>query len=355
MKVLFISGDYDDDGGKASGYMRKLAEYIKKLHAHSFSSFYAYIEGGRFDYLLNSILPSVTDADIVYWFSHSPANKPHLVEFVKKINPKAILVMLGKNDKTIYTQLARMLTVKANLMVEICPLLIPFACSILDPLGNCFLKVETDISKVAEALVQRSNELLYKVRQPSVSIGPKFGAPDMPEFFEIARTHAKKFHDLIHVDKQDRYLGHLSFRCEHGFPSFKQNGLIFVSKRNVDKRNINANSFVALNAHCAEVVEYYGDEAPSVDSPISIRLYSYYEKIKYMMHSHMYIKDAPTTKNVNPCGAVDEVSDILHVLDLQEANAVINLKGHGSLVMASDLEYLKNAEYVQRVLPEMVG
>ena len=356
MKILFVCGDWNDEGGRASGYMRKLARAVQSWHPSSTTIFVQYIEGGRFDYLLNNILPEVADADLVYWFCHTDSDKPMLVELVKKVNPKAILVMLGKNDKTVYAHIAKMLTVKANLMVEICPKSKPFTVNLLDPLGNCFLFGESDINKVAEALATRAKELFYLVRLPSVSIGRKVQAPDMPEFFALAREHAKTFHDLIHMDKQDRYLGHLSFRCENGFPSFRDGNFIFVSKRNIDKRTINADSFVALNPNCTKMVEYYGDEKPSVDAPISLRLYGYYDKINYMLHSHMYVKNAPFTEAINPCGVVAEVYNIVHVLpDIRCLNAIINLKGHGSLVMASDLNYLKNIEYIKRDMPEIIG
>ena len=34
-------------------------------------------------------------------------------------------------------------------------------------------------------------------------------------------------------------------------------------------------------------------------------------KIRYMLHSHVYIKDAPTIVSTLPCGALEEADEIL--------------------------------------------
>lgn len=39
----------------------------------------------------------------------------------------------------------------------------------------------------------------------------------------------------------------VSFRCEKGFPSFRDKNIIYVSKRNMDKRMIGKEGFVAVN------------------------------------------------------------------------------------------------------------
>ena len=365
MKTLFISGAYDKKGGKRSGYMLRLRQYLytnmvamrdgdTRNTRHIDVCFDI---GGTTDDLLNHIFPEVIDADIVFWFcsiNDAGDKKLKLVEGIKKLNKNAILVVLFRTNggKTVYEQVARMLSIKANLMLEVCPTNITkFSASILDPLGNIFLSHETDIQTVAKVLCTRVLDLVDKHRIPSVSVGPMVTAPNEEEFFAIAREQAETFHEIIHTDKQDRYLGHLSFRCEHGFPSFVSDGLIFVTKRNVDKRSIDATSFVAINPACSAVVEYYGDDSPSVDSPISIRLYQHYPSIKYMMHSHVYIKNARFTNSVNPCGAIEEADEIFSVIQ-NDDNFAVNLKGHGALVGAVDLDYLRNIEYVSRGIPE---
>lgn len=77
-----------------------------------------------------------------------------------------------------------------------------------------------------------------------------------------------------------------------------------------------------------------------------------------MIHSHCYIKDAPFTKNALPCGAVEEVDEILELLkdyynnDFNKDLYLINLVGHGSIMMSNNPEQLKNINMIGRRLPE---
>ena len=95
-----------------------------------------------------------------------------------------------------------------------------------------------------------------------------------------------------------------------------------------------------------------------MDTPIQFRLYSLLPNINYMIHSHCYIKNAPFTKNALPCGAVEEVKEIVDVLknyynnDLNKDFYLINLVGHGSIMMSNKIEQLKNIDMIGRKLPE---
>ena len=61
-----------------------------------------------------------------------------------------------------------------------------------------------------------------------------------------------------------------------------------------------------------------------------------------MVHSHVYIWTAPFTKTVIPCGALEEFFEIIQEYpNRNSSNFCINLKGHGSIVLAKDLDYLK--------------
>jgi hypothetical protein len=161
-------------------------------------------------------------------------------------------------------------------------------------------------------------------------------------------------------------LGNASFRfrCEKGFPSFRSDeGTIYVSKRNIDKRLvIDMNSFVqvSLVSYNKLWVDYVGENKPSVDTPIQLLLYRYYSKINFMLHSHTYIWGAPFTHNIIPCGAVEEFFEIVQTMPGQDREKVmINLKGHGSLVMVSDVKDFRDVrglplQYRARPLPEIV-
>ena len=149
-------------------------------------------------------------------------------------------------------------------------------------------------------------------------------------------------------------------RCSKGMPSFKSGNYIFVSKRNVNKEYLDENHFVPCYMKDGKVY-YCGEEKPSVDTPIQLRLYEALPNIRYMIHSHCHIanSDTPYTKRAIPCGAIEEVDEILKTIDemYHTRNArtyKINLIGHGSILMSDSIEGLENITYYKRPMPERI-
>ena len=77
-----------------------------------------------------------------------------------------------------------------------------------------------------------------------------------------------------------------------------------------------------------------------------------------MLHSHCYLQtaDVTTTKAI-PCGAIEEVDEILSCIDDQigdrtKTEYTVNILGHGSIVMCKDLFGFDDLLYVERQLPE---
>jgi hypothetical protein len=246
--------------------------------------------------------------------------------------------------------IARALKAKANLMIEFTKDENLVEGTIFDPLGNVFCEHSANIGVVAETLINRLLDLQAFTRIPSKQIGPAVPYANEQQFYEIVRRYAEEFHLLIHAANQDRLLGNASFRCENGFPSYRKRGWIFVSRRNIDKRDISSTGFVAVNAASEDVVEYFGDAKPSVDTPIQVRLYNYYPGVRYMLHAHVYIEGAPETDSIVPCGAIEEFDEIVALYpDRSTTDFQVNLKGHGSLVLASSVEKLENIPYIRRL------
>lgn len=382
-KVLIVGGTFDNEGGKTSGLIDSLCKEVSKEFLDI-----AYFNGGHVSELHNYILPSVIDYNVVMWFANVP-NEEEKIRDVKAINHKAILITSKRNDDGKYTfaeLISRALAIKANLTIEFSK--DPdglFNMMLFDPLGNVFYDGFA-VTELCDKLVNRVKQLLAFTRAPTIQ-ETELPAPEVPEetdFFEFAHDCAAIFHNLIRpVKGTERFLGNMSFRCQNGFPSFRgENGLVYISKRNVDKSDINAESFVPTYLDEEMTVKYFGENKPSVDTPVQLRLYKLFPWANYMLHAHCYVDTTGiqntqmlSTTSPVPCGALEEVTEIYNIIprtindmpgtvQLFNKNApellAINLKGHGCILIAKDVEILrelqkcKNNCFVQRPIPEAV-
>ena len=106
-------------------------------------------------------------------------------------------------------------------------------------------------------------------------------------------------------------------------------------------------------------VYYLGDAKPSKDAVVQIRLYKSLKNIKYIIHSHCYVKEAPFTNIPVPCGALDEIDEVMDVVNKHYNNLeldyyAVNLNGHGCLIMSGSIDKLFDTKFVTRALPEKI-
>ena len=388
LSVSIIGGYFGDDDGKRSGWVEKLRNAIRPL-----CNMEVFWNGGKYSYL-NDILNKLPDTGVVIWMADIPNDKPKIVQQIKEKYPKLILVTSKRNLDYKYTLselMSRALAIKSNLLIEIGGDKNKLEATLLDPLANAYAYKETDIQKLAHVLIRRLEFLSKVQRVGSSKAGEAISVPTNPEFeefFQIVREQADTFHTIIHGVDTTRMLGNASFRCARGFPSFRYGESIFVSRRNVDKRFIGPDAFVAVQYAMKLMphIEYFGDNKPSVDTPVQLQLYSIFKNVNYMLHSHTYIQDAPFTKNVVPCGDTEEVWEIVNALNdsrRQEINNAckegykpwdftddlelpgthsnhlinmtdfcVNVRGHGSIVFAKTPGYIKNVRWIPRPSPE---
>jgi hypothetical protein len=356
MNFIIVAGSFNESGGKRSGWADKLRNSIIELDNNLIIDYY---NGGTWEDL-NKIYESLPESGIVLWLADVPNDKPKLVKQIKITKPKLFLITSKRNLDEKYTILdlaSRALEVKANLVLEITGNRDKLQTSIIDPLCNVFLFKENNINIVAKTLIKRLTTLVNVKRISSIEIGKAIPIPNNTEvhqFFEIIKTQAEVFHNIIHGINTTRMLGNASFRCERGFPSFKEEGMIFVSQRNIDKRFIGPESFVAVQ-NGINSIEYYGSNKPSVDTPVQLGLFSYYNNIKFMLHSHTYIKDAPFTQKVLPCGDFEEAQQIIFIQKNKNiTDFSVNILGHGSICLAQSVNYLKNINWIARPVPEII-
>ena len=348
--MLIVGGTFDDNGGKPSSVVNKVM--VAMLEESFDVKLY---NGGSFDQIEN-ILEECKYFDYILWWVSVPNDKPKLRN-VKEINPRAMLVTSKRNDNNKYSfaeLINRALGAKANLCVQFSKVDDMFSMMLFDPLGNSWYAGDS-ITKLCHAMAVKLRYLRSITRQGCVHAEGKVEVPDEPEFFDLVRGYADTFHELIKPDSTvTRFLGNSSFRCQRGFPSFRKDDFIYVSRRNVDKRYIDREAFVPVKLEEDTTLYYYGDSKPSVDTPIQARLYKLLPNINYMIHAHVYISGAPFTKSMVPCGGLEEVEEVMNAIGeyTEEDFYAINLIGHGCIVMAKNVEQLKYLHYISRHMPE---
>jgi len=383
IKTLLVGGTFDREGGRPSGLINSMLDEIVKDTRFDVTAF----NGGEVANLHQVIWPSVVDYDVVFWFANV-SNDEVKVRDVKSLNPKCILITSKRNDNEKYTfaeLISRALAIKANLTIEFSKKENKFNMMVFDPLGNVFYD-GLEVTSMVNNMMNRIDKLTKFTRVSSFP-DTDTEAPVVPEeteFFNFAHSCADIFHNLIRPARgTERFLGNMSFRCQNGFPSFRgQNGIIYVSRRNVDKSDIGAASFVPTYLDKESRTRYFGEAKPSVDTPVQLRLYRLFPWANYMIHAHCYvdttgINDAimMRTKNPVPCGALEEVEEIYKLLPKLITDApgtvtmfnknnprllAINLAGHGCILIAKDIEILKELQnhkdncFVPRPTPEVV-
>lgn len=360
MKIFMVGGTFDDTHGKPSKLVSTIARQIKS-RGHTT----ALANGGNVDDL-SQMFDVIGAFDAVLWFPNVPNNYGKNVGMIKAKYPKVLLVTSKRNDDAKYVfmdLLNHALSLKANLTLEFYKFGNRYQGCVFDPLG-CVWGRSEDFVRLTDMLVGRLEQLAAFTRVPSYMNGNYVFVPgtgELPEFFELVKERAETFHDLVHpAEGVTRFLGNVSFRCERGFPSFKHSdGTVYMSRRNVDKRYIGSDAFVRVELDDDGHVGYYGPQKPSVDAPVQLRLYERYPKARYMLHAHVYIKDAPFTEKAIPCGAIEEFDEIEAATDKWEdywtppCNFALNLIGHGSIVIADSLDYLRSVQYYARDVPEV--
>jgi hypothetical protein len=351
IKLLMVSGTFNRDDGKPSKSMTNLfSEFGKSSLVESLELY----NGGNVSEIPN-LLERTKEANVVLWFPNID-NSEEKLRNVKDYNPKCILVNSKVNNGryTFMELVKKALDIKANLTLELNTLEKPFQMMLMDPLANYFYK-GTDINELAKIMIKRIYFLLNMTRKETVYSGPAKEIPNEEKFFNFIRASSITFHSLINPAPTTRFLGNASFRCESGFPSFRRDDIIYVSRRNVDKMFIDQTGFVATQYGPDDKILYYGDNKPSVDTPIQLELYQELPNIRYILHSHVYIEGAKFTDESVPCGSLEEVQKIMSVIENRNTTfEIINLVGHGCIILSDDVEKMEKVTFISRPAPEKI-
>ena len=365
--ITLIAGTWDEEEGRSS----KIAEMIYSGIIKSGMFGETFFENGGHYQKLSCLVPDLQLAlmsrkdQVIVWMPNIPNDLPKLKN-IKELYPKSILVSSKRNTDNEYAFqdiMAHALSKKSNLIVE-------FSRSsktkeiyarLLDPLGNQWF-AGADMRDLGVVIAKRAKQLsmvtrMGTVQSPETSYELK-NSYELEKFIGYVKHAGNKFTELIRpANGVTRFLGNASFRCESGFPSFRTpEGMIYISKRNVDKTNISLDSFVHVGMNSGKVW-YRGENKPSVDTPIQLALYNLLPNINFMLHSHVYVKDAPFTQRMIPCGGLEEVDEIAAEIayrDLAHVDSfAINLKGHGSIIFMRAPWLYVYYEFYSRPVPEV--
>lgn len=353
MKVLLTAGTWDLNGGKPSGLIEKMYLKLKEYKEYEID----YYNGGNYNNL-KLLVENAKEYQIIFWMANVP-NELEKVRDVKNVNPFAIVVGSKRNHYDINTNkmeytfveiLNKALLQRNNLTIEFSKLKDKnkFKMLLFDPLGTSWYD-GYDLEELVKNMVNRISFIMTTKRERTYKTDGTTTIPDNEDFFEYVRNVAEIFHTTIqHADGVTRFLGNASFR---------ENKRIFVTRRDVDKAFINKENFVESYLE-NERVFYYGDYKPSKDTVVQTRLYKLLPNINYIIHSHCYAEEGFFTNTPVPCGALDEIDEVLEVIKDKYNNDFtlnyyrINLKGHGCLIFGNTINDLKKTNYITRQLPE---
>lgn len=359
MKILLVGGTFDEVGKQSS-----VINIISSILA--IDNECTCINGGTFDDLKN-VYSSIQDThfDVVFWMANVP-NTYEKIRDIKKLDYKTLLVASKRNDNEKYCfeeLIQRSLQQKANLTIEFSKIGDKrFNMRVFDPLGTVWSNSD-NIEATVKAIVERLKFLTTITRQATVRCSQpsqeikEINISTEQEFINLVKLHANTFSKYINTV---RFVGNASIkplensRCIKGFPSMRSKNCIFVSQRNINKENIEQENFVKVFNN-GDKLMYVGENKPSVDTPVQVRLYAELPNINYMLHSHCYVEGGIFTNKAVPCGAIEEVAEILSVIDdKNKSEYKINLLGHGSIVMGNNLDVFKNVAYYKRPMPELM-
>lgn len=368
MKILLVGGNWElNTEGKPSGVIQKIAEVLKYRQVYDVTLY----NGGKYEDL-KDILDSTPKYDIVFWFANVSNDLPKIRD-VKEVAPFTMLVTSKRNDNNKYTDkglVGRALASKSNLLFEfskrgeIFNNIPMFHIRVIDPLA-CVWYDGNDITEAIGSAMHRLEYLKGVTRQRTTQFDVQKGdikIPDQTPFIDVIHRYAERLQKVMPMPSDAvRFLGNASmkvtpvWRCSKSMPSFKSDGMVFVSRRNVPKQFIEMDDFIPVWLENGKIF-YAGQDKPSVDTPVQIRLYDALPNIKYMIHTHAYIPGAPTTNYAIPCGAVEEVEEVLNLINLvyKSRNLTrysLNLLGHGSIIMADTVEGLEGYQFDAR--PEL--
>ena len=341
--MFVVVGTFDAQQGKPSSIGAQIISHLKCEG----------INGGN----LGELDLDFSMFDVLLWMPNIDNAEDKIISRIKAKNRTLLLISSKRCVETKYNEgdvVGRLLKTRSNLGIMIERDNERYNFKLIDALGNIFCNT-SDIEELCQSIRSRVDFLSGLTRLPSHWQGERREFSIGPHFIDIVHSYGDRFAGFINAVNINRFLGNAATRCSFGFPAQRtEDGRVFVSRRNVDKQGMTDEDFVEVRmGHGHDGVLYWGDRKPSVDAPVQLRLFKHYRNVNYMIHGHVYVKNAPITVNKIPCGALEEFDEIVALSpDVWSTNFAVNLRGHGCLVLAGELSFLESIELQGRPFPE---
>lgn len=347
-KVVLVGGEWNDAVGRHSHLFEQFVSGFSAavgtgwtLNVHN---------GGSLQALQNSVLRCVDTATVCVWIPSVDNEEEKILPTLKKRNPHMVLISSKQDGRGVYSWIdlvSRALTSHSNLLLRFTrePRESRWQASLLDPLGNLFFQDEINFGQAGFLTARRALQLASYTRVCSVREGDAEKPPEevfglLEELSDVSEQMKQCVPGQVYTE---RFPGNVSFRCSLGFPSMRSGEQIWVSRRNVDKTRLTAEDFVRVELALDGHTRYWGDALPSVDTPVQLRLYAEYPRVRYMLHGHAYLADQPFPEGpVCPCGVLEEMEYIRSRVDWRLRGGLptmLNLPGHGFLQMRVEPQF----------------
>ena len=331
MKTIIVGGDFKEIP-KSSSVINKLSKCFENPTVYN---------GGKAE---DINLINISGNDLIIW-------APNIENEIEKNYPKkdtgSVLICskVIHSERTEIDAITRIFKMNGNAVIALYPGEF-FKFKLIDALGNVWYD-GTDINELYNSIIRIYNWSKGSTRMKTIkddSVKCKISLPELSKLVELNKIVADKFEINC-----GRFFGNSSTRCMKMFPSGREGDYVLVTKRNVDKKRITTDDFVSV-FYDGEVLNYFGESKPSVDTPIHVNLYKNHPEINFMIHGHSYLEGFQYTQAYFPCGDLREFTEV--TTHIKENTGGINLINNGFLIFSKTIEELEtlvnNLKFVER-------
>lgn len=361
LRVLFISGNWNLEGGRSSNYMTSLINSFENKLGHKIQAY----NGGNVEDLPGILEEHVPESDLVFF---SP-NIPYSLSSKRRINPKdynhrVTLVTFKRNDGKLSfdDMMSISITLRADLTCEVRKNADGrYEMRIYDILGNLWSDFTTNTAKSVATLVSRGTALksLRYARFRGEEGTIRQTNPDVNEIVEAYKEFGHRLVDVVKPSEHvRRHLGEISFRGSDD-PNDDAFTTFFASERNVRlSDDIGPENFVPTRMDRSSLV-YFGQRKPHLNSAVFDRLFLELPDVNYIFSSQCYLRGARFTERILTKGCIQQTVEILKALEGLDPLELggLNVLGQGSLILGRTVDDVEGRfGYLEkRDLPEPIG